>query len=166
MATFCHNPLVSASSVLPCCEQPVSRGWVAMCSQAQHCECASESESPVNPGAASSPWETILMMSQSFSCPSPAQQHVLQPWALLVLQALMCSEVIMCVYDNGIHPAEDCDIKAEIFLLHCMIKYLAEKKIQNYHEPLERISLIKIKVTSTMLPLEMFCQVAIATSAM
>lgn len=62
------------------------------------------------------------------------------------------------------------ELKTVISKLHCMIKYLEEKRnrtvMQNYHEPLKRISLIKIKVTSTMLPLEMFCQVAIATSAM
>lgn len=93
--------------------------------------------------------------------------------SLLFLHALICNEVIICVYDNNTHWGEDCDIKVEIFWLHCMIKHIQEKKkkrkkkhIQDYHKPLKHISLIKIKVTSTMLPLEMFCQVAIATTAM
>lgn len=115
-------------------------------------------------------WETILTIIKNLSCTCSTQQRILQLWTLWFFSstALICNEVIMCVYDNSAYQAEDCDIKGEIFWLHCMIKHLKEKNrvIQDYHKPLKHISHIKIKVTSSMLPLEMFCQVAIATSAM
>lgn len=74
----------------------------------------------------------------------------------------------MCVYDNSALQAEDCDIKVEIFWLHCMIKCLELKTelIQDYHKHLNHISHIKIKATTSMLPVELFHQVAMATSAM